>query len=66
MAVPLVAVVAETEDVVAAGVVALLDVAVVPHSSADETFLECKLCGEWEGHEEGCPVPALEAWLARS
>ena len=29
----------------------------------DETFISCRLCGDWEGHQEGCPLPALVAWL---
>ena len=29
-----------------------------------ETFLECLLCGEWEGHADLCPMPAIERWLS--
>jgi hypothetical protein len=46
----------------------LLDLAISrhPHVGGDdesETFLECNVCGEWEGHRDGCFVPALETWL---
>ena len=32
-------------------------------SFSEETFTECMLCGEWEGHKDNCPVPAIEKWL---
>lgn len=46
-------------------VTAVLDIAIVPHydRQADETFIQCKLCNEWEGHTDACPVPSLELWL---
>jgi len=28
-----------------------------------ETFISCRLCGEWEGHTDACPIPAIETWL---
>ncbi len=56
----------ETSELVDS-IVAVMDLAVLPHHdhSAGETFLECKLCGEWEGHEDDCPIPMLERWLAK-
>ena len=32
-------------------------------SQSEDTFVECKLCGEWEGHTEDCPVPAIETYM---
>ena len=31
---------------------------------SDETLVLCLICGEWEGHAEICPLPAIEKWLA--
>ncbi len=41
----------------------LADNAIVRHSNDDETFLECLVCGEWDGHADECPMPAIERWL---
>ena len=41
----------------------LVDAATVRHPNGDETFVECLVCGEWEGHTDKCPVPSLEQWL---
>lgn len=41
----------------------LVDNAIVSHSNGDETFHECLVCGDWEGHTDDCPMPALERWL---
>ncbi len=56
----------EAEPEIAAAVEALLDLASARHydSASDETFTECRVCGEWEGHRDGCFVPALQAWAA--
>jgi hypothetical protein len=35
------------------------------HSNGDETFIECLVCGEWEGHTDDCPIPALDRWMAQ-
>jgi hypothetical protein len=45
---------------------ALLDVALSRHTdrTADETFIECHVCGGWEKHKDGCFVPAVQAWQA--
>jgi hypothetical protein len=42
----------------------LVDVAIVRHAipNADETLTECCLCGDWEGHTDDCPMPAVLAW----
>lgn len=32
-------------------------------SRDDETFEQCRLCGEVDSHFEDCPLPALQAWL---
>jgi hypothetical protein len=40
----------------------LLDASIARHSNGDETFVECLVCGDWEGHQAGCFVPALLAW----
>ena len=55
------------EDGLTSAVVTLLDVAITGRYDpmADETFLYCHVCGEWEGHEEECPVPLLERWLSQ-
>lgn len=31
---------------------------------SDETLVECHVCGEWEGHTDECPIPAIQKWLA--
>lgn len=35
-------------------------------TQSEETFVECKLCGEWEDHRSLCPVPALQAFMNAS
>jgi len=42
----------------------LLDVACQRYydQQSEETLVECRMCGEWESHRTGCPVPVLEAW----
>jgi len=45
----------------------LLDVATSRHTHSgpdgeSETFIECHVCGEWEGHKDGCFVAAMQAW----
>lgn len=32
-------------------------------SQSGETFEECVLCGEWDGHEVLCPIPAIDKWV---
>lgn len=41
----------------------LIDVGVRRHvdATADETFTECLVCGEWEGHLDDCPMPHVLA-----
>lgn len=40
------------------------DLALVRHAGGDaEVFIECRLCGEWDGHRGLCPLPAIQAWL---
>lgn len=43
----------------------LLDIATELHfdNQTEETFSECRLCGEWEGHTDQCPIPALKQWM---
>jgi hypothetical protein len=41
----------------------LLDAATARHGNHDETFTECLMCGEWEGHAESCPIPKLKEWM---
>jgi len=41
-----------------------LDRAILRHSNDEETFTECILCYEWEGHKEDCPIPAIDKWLS--
>jgi len=41
----------------------LVDEATVPHYSGDEAFAECRICGEWEGHTDICPIPAILNWM---
>lgn len=36
------------------------------HEPSGETLVECKLCGEWEGHTDLCPIPAIEKWQKKS
>jgi hypothetical protein len=52
------------EDEIAEAVEALLEVALSQHTDprADETFTECHLCDQWEGHTRDCPVPLLQLW----
>jgi hypothetical protein len=33
-------------------------------SVSGENMTECRCCGDVDGHAAGCPVPAIEAWLA--
>jgi hypothetical protein len=30
----------------------------------EETFTLCRLCGEWEGHTDDCPIPWMDSWLS--
>ncbi len=30
---------------------------------SEESFVQCHVCGGWDGHDEDCPVPGLETWL---
>jgi hypothetical protein len=43
----------------------LFDVSLVKHydSTSEDTFEECLMCGDWEGHKEGCPIPPLKKWM---
>lgn len=34
-------------------------------NSDGETFAHCLACDTVDGHEDGCPVPVLRAWLRR-
>lgn len=31
-------------------------------SKSEETFIECLMCGEWEGHTQTCLIPTILAW----
>ena len=43
---------------------AFLESALISLPTPDgETFVECRLCGDVDGHNDGCPLPALQAWL---
>lgn len=44
----------------------VLDRATQKHQDAvsEETFIECRVCGEWDDHTDVCPVPAIERWQA--
>lgn len=53
----------EPPEVVVALITLLVDSAIVRHSNTEETFVECLVCGDWEGHTDDCPVPALERWM---
>lgn len=46
-------------------VMGLLEVTFVPRyiEDTDETLAECQACGELEGHEPDCPIPACFQWL---
>jgi hypothetical protein len=50
------------DECVVAAVNELLDTVMDRHSNGDETFIECKVCGEWEDHAVDCFVPAVEKW----
>lgn len=56
-----------TPEIPAPEVVTLLnevaDVAILRHSNGDETFTECRVCGEWDSHADLCPIRAIERWL---
>jgi hypothetical protein len=43
----------------------LADVSTFRHADtqSDETFVECGVCGEWEGCKAGCPMPLVRALL---
>lgn len=65
---PIPQVVALADDIatpIAQVVVHLLDLAVIAHhdSRTEESFLECVMCHEWDGHTDACPVTYLEVWL---
>lgn len=54
----------DRQDQIVDAVETLVDVAVSRHTNRDdETFTECHVCHEWEGHTHTCFVPALEQWL---
>lgn len=55
-------------NAVANALEAVLDEAYVRHhdSNADETFVHCQVCEEWEDHEDDCPIPVIEKWLEKS
>jgi len=29
----------------------------------EETFEECRVCGEWDSHTDDCPMPAIVKWI---
>lgn len=33
-----------------------------PSHDEAETFMECRICGEWDGHTDDCPIPAVLRW----
>lgn len=35
------------------------------HHTAEETSKECRVCEDVDGHKEGCPIAAIEAWKLR-
>lgn len=43
-----------------------IDSAEVRHydHNSDETFIECLICGEWEEHKDGCPIPVMKTVIA--
>lgn len=43
----------------------LVDVCIVLHYDhrSEETLTECRCCGEWEGHTDVCPMPAIGRWI---
>jgi hypothetical protein len=49
------------KDIVEA-VEGLLDTVLRHHATEQETFYECRVCGEWEGHEAGCFVAVVQRW----
>lgn len=53
------------ESAIADAAQALIDVATRTHHDrqADESFTECLICGEWDGHAERCPIPLIYQWL---
>lgn len=58
---PLKAVAFSQEDDVIEALEGLMDVALIKHfdPKADETFIECKVCGGWEEHADDCPMPLI-------
>jgi len=57
---------AELEQQIAEAAQALVDVALRNHQDyqSGETFQSCLMCGSWDEHQTGCPMPLLEEWLA--
>lgn len=53
----------QPSDEIVRAVETLVDAVIVQHPNADqEIFLECKVCGEWDGHKPTCFLPVLLAW----
>ena len=53
----------ENEDLYAA-VENLIDFAYrsLYDNRSEETFKECQICDEVDGHRDGCPISGLEKW----
>lgn len=53
------------EEQIADAVQSLIDIALEVHydRSSDDRFQSCHMCGSWEEHQDGCPMPRLERWL---
>lgn len=43
----------------------ILEDAIITHydSLSGERFQECVICGEWDGHESTCPIPAIDKFV---
>ena len=43
----------------------VLDEAMIPHRDmqSEESFQECAICGEWDGHVNHCPIPAIDKYI---
>jgi len=52
------------QDEIADLVQDLLDIALehLHDRASEESFEECHLCGDVDGHAEGCAIPLLQAW----
>lgn len=51
-------------DLINEGLDEVLGVATMLHPAGDETLTQCRLCDEFEGHTDECPMPWIDHWLA--